>query len=141
MIKGKIKKIILVLVTVVVLTSTAYATDILNFSSKTVEKDKQWTINFNKQLKDENVKKYIHVFDKDNKQVNVDIKLGEEKKSVTVNPPKNGYTSDEKYTLVVEEGLRPLVGGKLKREGQLKFTRSEERRVGKECRSRWSPYH
>ena len=21
------------------------------------------------------------------------------------------------------------------------FTRSEERRVGKECRSRWSPYH
>ena len=23
----------------------------------------------------------------------------------------------------------------------LKFKRSEERRVGKECRSRWSPYH
>ena len=22
-----------------------------------------------------------------------------------------------------------------------KFLRSEERRVGKECRSRWSPYH
>ena len=22
-----------------------------------------------------------------------------------------------------------------------RFTRSEERRVGKECRSRWSPYH
>ena len=25
--------------------------------------------------------------------------------------------------------------------GQLFFGRSEERRVGKECRSRWSPYH
>src|SRR3712207_6986740 len=24
---------------------------------------------------------------------------------------------------------------------ELKFFRSEERRVGKECRSRWSPYH
>src|SRR3712207_6163181 len=24
---------------------------------------------------------------------------------------------------------------------QLKYIRSEERRVGKECRSRWSPYH
>ena len=23
----------------------------------------------------------------------------------------------------------------------IKFSRSEERRVGKECRSRWSPYH
>ena len=25
--------------------------------------------------------------------------------------------------------------------GKLKKLRSEERRVGKECRSRWSPYH
>ena len=25
--------------------------------------------------------------------------------------------------------------------GQLEQARSEERRVGKECRSRWSPYH
>ena len=25
--------------------------------------------------------------------------------------------------------------------GELECTRSEERRVGKECRSRWSPYH
>ena len=26
-------------------------------------------------------------------------------------------------------------------EGSLRSARSEERRVGKECRSRWSPYH
>src|SRR2546430_15626991 len=26
-------------------------------------------------------------------------------------------------------------------DGALKLVRSEERRVGKECRSRWSPYH
>ena len=26
-------------------------------------------------------------------------------------------------------------------ECNLKYLRSEERRVGKECRSRWSPYH
>ena len=26
-------------------------------------------------------------------------------------------------------------------EGGIRFFRSEERRVGKECRSRWSPYH
>ena len=25
--------------------------------------------------------------------------------------------------------------------GQMGYHRSEERRVGKECRSRWSPYH
>ena len=26
-------------------------------------------------------------------------------------------------------------------EGSMAVARSEERRVGKECRSRWSPYH
>src|SRR2546422_3278570 len=30
---------------------------------------------------------------------------------------------------------------KSEREGQISEGRSEERRVGKECRSRWSPYH
>ena len=29
----------------------------------------------------------------------------------------------------------------LKLDGKIYATRSEERRVGKECRSRWSPYH
>ena len=28
-----------------------------------------------------------------------------------------------------------------KKKGTEKIFRSEERRVGKECRSRWSPYH
>ena len=32
---------------------------------------------------------------------------------------------------------RDLIKRKISRNGQ----RSEERRVGKECRSRWSPYH
>src|SRR2546430_15773548 len=32
-----------------------------------------------------------------------------------------------------------LLGGLIARETV--FARSEERRVGKECRSRWSPYH
>src|SRR5256885_3114232 len=29
----------------------------------------------------------------------------------------------------------------LMKDGQVVYMRSEERRVGKECRSRWSPYH
>ena len=30
---------------------------------------------------------------------------------------------------------------RIKDSEKLNFIRSEERRVGKECRSRWSPYH
>ena len=43
----------------------------------------------------------------------------------------------------VAENLTPEQASRLSKlysEGD-KLTRSEERRVGKECRSRWSPYH
>src|SRR6266850_6920842 len=36
---------------------------------------------------------------------------------------------------------RELSGGQRQRVGVARAGRSEERRVGKECRSRWSPYH
>ena len=35
----------------------------------------------------------------------------------------------------------PYFGGEFSNEQIKKALRSEERRVGKECRSRWSPYH
>ena len=37
-----------------------------------------------------------------------------------------------------ETGYKP---GTIKKIGEFSPNRSEERRVGKECRSRWSPYH
>src|SRR5260370_39300659 len=41
----------------------------------------------------------------------------------------------EQFAVPPTERLRPL------RNGWAYEQRSEERRVGKECRSRWSPYH
>ena len=48
---------------------------------------------------------------------------------------KMGYWDDTKYLSGIQAGIRiePLF--------KYGFGRSEERRVGKECRSRWSPYH
>src|SRR2546422_11343467 len=39
------------------------------------------------------------------------------------------------------QSLRDLIQTRARREPTLLWIRSEERRVGKECRSRWSPYH
>ena len=40
------------------------------------------------------------------------------------------------------ENFEPDIEGGYRRiNGFSKYVRSEERRVGKECRSRWSPYH
>ena len=41
-----------------------------------------------------------------------------------------------KLTAEEEEGIRESL-----KTLRMAITRSEERRVGKECRSRWSPYH
>ena len=43
---------------------------------------------------------------------------------------------DDKMNYVIDE-----VQKRLGEEYEVKRKRSEERRVGKECRSRWSPYH
>ena len=37
--------------------------------------------------------------------------------------------------------VSPYLARELKEQGEVVIDRSEERRVGKECRSRWSPYH
>ena len=52
----------------------------------------------------------------------------------------------EKNAKIYVAGHRGMVGSaivrELERQGYTNIiTRSEERRVGKECRSRWSPYH
>src|SRR3989442_15810563 len=51
--------------------------------------------------------------------------------------------SGERLALDVKEGDRVLFGKYAGTEVKLddEEYRSEERRVGKECRSRWSPYH
>ena len=58
-----------------------------------------------------------------------------EMKNITKTFP--GVKALDNVNLQVEEGeIHALVG-----ENGAGKSRSEERRVGKECRSRWSPYH
>ena len=60
------------------------------------------------------------------------------------NKPKKKKTAlIEVKGLVTDNTGKPLSGVTvLSGEGSIiNYTRSEERRVGKECRSRWSPYH
>ena len=47
------------------------------------------------------------------------------------------YNSEE----VIDELIYDKVGGFVDNMLNERLLRSEERRVGKECRSRWSPYH
>ena len=48
------------------------------------------------------------------------------------------FSSEERINIVNKALFKDL---RLNKKKYLLFHRSEERRVGKECRSRWSPYH
>ena len=60
---------------------------------------------------------------------------------------KDLRVSDKKLTLeelAEQTGLSKSALGNYEKDGSTEvspYARSEERRVGKECRSRWSPYH
>src|SRR5260370_22908537 len=63
--------------------------------------------------------------------------------ALPIYPPKCAVPREEPDTLrgkIVSEGMSDP--GPTARRGEARHhARSEERRVGKECRSRWSPYH
>src|SRR3990172_13147652 len=63
------------------------------------------------------------------------IMAQEEKLYIMLNKPAGFITS------VTDQYGRPTVIDLLGGVQERVFPRSEERRVGKECRSRWSPYH
>src|SRR3954469_12421637 len=76
------------------------------------------------------------------KDVDVDVVLVDSRDYHSFQPMLYQLATGLVDTAVVAHSLRDLVG---KQENttvhQAHATRSEERRVGKECRSRWSPYH
>ena len=66
------------------------------------------------------------------------------------NPARQGFMTNEEFRRLLEAlplRFHPLVnflyftGTRSGEAQQITWNRSEERRVGKECRSRWSPYH
>ena len=57
--------------------------------------------------------------------------------SATTRTMREGEVNGKNYHFLTKEQFKTALA-----EGNIvEHTRSEERRVGKECRSRWSPYH
>ena len=86
----------------------------------------------------------IWVISSKNEQVNV---LENQEEVAAVVEPKVVLTLPadtlrfEKHTIASGESFGALLGKRGIGTAQIYKIRSEERRVGKECRSRWSPYH
>ena len=74
-------------------------------------------------------------------------RLGGGEKAIAKQHEKGKYTARERIAMLLDEGsfeeMDMFVEHRCTNFGMEKkhYPRSEERRVGKECRSRWSPYH
>ena len=76
------------------------------------------------------------IYDRNGKELALNVTVD----SIYAHPPKLESVDKTVKALVPLLGISPeVIKSELK--SRKSFVRSEERRVGKECRSRWSPYH
>ncbi|NFP89939.1 leucine-rich repeat domain-containing protein [Clostridium sporogenes] len=88
-----------------------------------VNKDKVWTVKFNKEVQlDEATKSEIKIRDSKGEELNCNLKLGENNKSVIVDAPAGGYKPEEKYTLTVGSNIYSKNKAKLKNDTTIHFT-------------------
>lgn len=75
-------------------------------TNQTVNSKKLWKIAFNREISfDDATKKGITMKDSENNSVDITIDLGQDKKSLLINPPIGGYTSGKKYTLNISKDV------------------------------------
>ena len=76
-----------------------------------VPADKDWTIKFNDKLDEKTItSENIYIQHHQTILDDVEILLNEDKKSVTVSSPENGYKTGEKYVLYIEKGVTSATG-------------------------------
>ena len=98
--------------------------------------------NTNYLLKSKNKKFILTIFEKrvSNKEIPFFMKLMDQLNYSKINCPKPLKNNNGSYLIKIKNKTACIVSF-LQGKDKNKLNRSEERRVGKECRSRWSPYH
>ncbi|WP_394138071.1 beta-propeller domain-containing protein [Cytobacillus oceanisediminis] len=92
-----------------------------------VLKDKVWEVEFSKELDAQSVNSQtVYVSDQDGKKQDVGVSLDRDKKTVLVQPPKNGYkVNSPHYSLVFTTGIKAESGRSLNRSFEAPFTVKE----------------
>lgn len=91
-------------------------------NGQTVDKDKTWIIHFNKEIElDQAIEKEIKVLDLEGKEINPIVELGEDKRSIKVKAPINGYKLNGRYTLVIGGNISSRQNEYLNKEVMMNF--------------------
>ena len=105
-------------------TSLAETTNYQSWLDKTnVEPNHDWTVTFNQELDGNTItNENIYVRYKNEIVEGIDLSLGADKKSFTVNAPESGYIKNETYTLYIEKEIKSTAGKELSQPVKMKFT-------------------
>lgn len=101
----------------------ANTTNYKELPSVTVNKDKEFTITFNKEINKTTINKNtIKVIDSKGTEVDVNVstKVNNDKAAIVV-PPFGGYTEGETYSLIVKQDIMDLKSTKLQQETLMEF--------------------
>lgn len=90
-------------------------------SVSNVPKNKVWNVKFNSTVDLKSADNKIFVKDSKGNKINLIFGLGSDNKSILIMPPQEGYKSGEKYTLIIEEGIKNSSGSKLSENYTLEF--------------------
>ncbi|WP_449537360.1 beta-propeller domain-containing protein [Ferdinandcohnia sp. Marseille-Q9671] len=94
---------------------------------QTVLANKAWTIQFSEKIDKASVaKSLIFVQDANGEKEDVTVTLSSDQKAITIHPPKNGYASDERYTLHIDKNVKSPVGRKLRSGKDISFVVKED---------------
>ncbi|MBV7272739.1 leucine-rich repeat domain-containing protein [Clostridium sp. PL3] len=90
--------------------------------NQTVDANKTWTIKFNYEIElDDLTKQGISVISRKGDTINVDVKLGQDRKSIIITAPEGGYKVGEEYTVTVGNRVHSSSGNGLKDECNIHF--------------------
>lgn|GEM_PF-2692943 len=91
---------------------TTYAAGIID--GQVVSANKTWKIIFSHSIAlDDLTKQGIVVQDSKGNNININVVLGSDDKSILINPPEGGYKSGENYTLILNDKVHNNKGKKL----------------------------
>ncbi|EET84200.1 conserved hypothetical protein, partial [Clostridium carboxidivorans P7] len=122
MINKKFKKLPIFLFSFIFILQSSVVCAKIN-DNQTVEPSKIWTVTFTQELVlNESNKQNITVKDSKGNVVSCKLTLGQDGKSVIINPPAEGFISGEKYTLNIGNQLKSKSGKKIRSAKTINFT-------------------
>lgn len=126
--KFNLAKIFILIFIFLFLPSSAMASsnDTINMPEKNgISTTKPWTVKFSMSLDASTVnEKNVTVKDKEDKQIQVHVTIGEDGKSIVIDPPVGGYVPKSEYYLNISNKVKSKSGEYLDKSIKMKFTTS-----------------